>query len=302
LQGQETFMTTKTQPEQRGFWRKRATYAVGATTRQRKAQYKQQMNALLIALLVAVIAGGLFIWINWTGAGSTKSVSCNDYPQFCVPFAGGAAGNIESIASNEAAGVRELDESSKGAPGVVRGYEEDMIFLGDPSAPIHFAVVLDFACSHCQDYHESDLPRFIDDYVLTGQATVQFVFTTGTGGSFSETASQAALCAGEQGAAWEMTDEIFRLTTSMGIQNAASISQLRNSAEDMGLDGDELTRCVASGNYRNFIVDNYRNFSNDHGVTGTPSVLASYGDTQEWTLVNRDYGSLQQMTDAANAQ
>jgi protein-disulfide isomerase len=296
-------MTTKTQPEPRGFWRKRATFQVGATARQRKIQYRQQMNALTIVVLATVVAGGLFIWINWTGAGSAKSVSCAEFPQFCVPFIGGATGDDESITTNEAEGVRELDEPSKGAEGVVRGFRDNMIFLGDPSAPIHFAVVFDFACSHCQDYHNGDLPRFIDDYVLTGQATVQYAFTTGTGQTFSETASQAALCAGEQGAAWEMTDELFRLTNSMGIQNAANMSQVRSSANTMGLDGDQLVECTASGKYRSFIASTYRTFANDNGVTGTPTVLVSYGDSTGWTIAtDRSYSGLQQMTDAANAQ
>jgi protein-disulfide isomerase len=293
-------MTTKTQPEQRGFWRKRATYPIGTTSKQRKAQYKQQFNALLITVLVAVVAGGLFIWLNWIGAGSTKAVSCTDYPQFCVPFVGGATGETTSVTSNEAAGVRELDESSKGAPGVVRGFSpEGMILLGDPSAPIHFTIVADFACPHCQTYHEGETTRLIDEYVLTGQATVQMNFTTGTGGSFSETATQAVLCAGEQGAAWEMMDEMFRLASSTGIQNAASVGQIRESAENMGLDGDAITRCIASGTYRSYVVDKYRNFSNDHGVTGTPSVLASFGNSGQWTLVNRDFANLEEMIRSA---
>lgn len=292
-------MTTKTQPsaEPRGFWRKRATFPVGSTSRQRKAQYKQQFNFMLITVLVTLVAGGIFIWINWTGAGSTKTVSCADYPQFCVPSVGGAS---DTFAGNEVAGLRELDEPSKGAEGVVRGYDQrDMLFLGDPNAPIHFAVVTDFACSHCQNFHQGDLERFIDEYVLTGQASVQLNFATGTGGAFSETMIQGALCAGEQGAAWEMTDEFYRLTSATGAQNAGDISQIHTSAEDMGLDGDELTRCIASGKYRNLIVDTYRNFSNDHGVTGTPTVLVSYGTNNQWTMVSRDYESLQQMTEAA---
>ena len=177
---------------------------------------------------------------------------------------------------------------SGGVPGVVRGVDANGIpTIGDPSAPIHVVTVSDYACPHCQDYHDTDVPRFIEDYVLTGQATFGFVLTTGTGQFYSETASQAALCAGEQGAFWEMSAEMFRLARTRQLASAFSLDQIRDSAKEMGLDGDKLIECVASNRYASSLRQ-FRTFATDNGVNATPTVLVSYGDANRWTIVRRD--------------
>ncbi len=282
-------------------WRKRAEYLPGRTRRQRQAQHREQINALLVVVLIVVVAGGLFTLLNYQNAGSTKAVSCDAYPQYCVPLAGGA-GN-PNFAALEAADSRELDAEPESAEGVVRGVDptHNFAMIGDPDAPIHFVTVSDFACSHCQDFHMGDMDRFIDDYVLTGQATVGFVMSTGTGRAYSELASQAALCAGEQGAFWEMSDEFFRQANSRGVGQAFTLGEIEETADQMGLDSETLIDCVASGRYLR-ALDDFRAFSIDNGVTGTPTVLVRYGDSQSWSKVNRDYGNLKALTEAANQQ
>jgi protein-disulfide isomerase len=299
-------MATKTEkssePRRQFPWHSRATFPVGKTRLHRKQQYRQQVNVLLVVAIATVVGAGLIINTNWRGSGTTKSLSCTSYPQYCVPFADGASGSDPAIAKSEAPSSRTLDESSQAAPGVVRGFtSNDFPFIGDPNAPIHIAVVADFSCSHCNDYHTGDLDRVLHDFVLTGKATLESVLTTGVGGTYSDTATQAALCAGEQGAFWEMSDELYRLSRSMGVQSAYSLSQIRQSAQDMGLNGDALVSCVASNRYASFITK-FQTFANDHGVTGTPTVLVSYGTSDLWTTVNRDYNTLKQLIDAANAQ
>lgn len=295
-------MATQTEKQSSNLWRKRAQFRVGKTRKQRQAQYRQQVNALIVIVLVTVVSGGLVVYMNYREAGSTKTVSCDEFPEYCVPLAGGAGGN-SALQANESATVRELDAESKGAPGVVRGFNEDNVpFMGDPDAPIHFISVSDFACSHCQNYHQGDLKRFFNDYVLAGQATFGFVMTTGTGGAYSEIASQAALCAGEQGAFWEMTDEMFRLANSMGVTSAFSLQQIQQSADDMGLDSKEIVDCVNSSRYLSFL-NSYRALAQDNGVTGTPTVLFRYAGTSEWNRLQggqRSYDNIAALTEAAN--
>jgi protein-disulfide isomerase len=280
-------------------WRARAKYRVGKTVKQRRAQYEQQTTVLKMVLFLTIVIGALVILLNWRNAGATKTVSCTTYPQYCVPLAGGSP-DQEDL---EAAGTRSLDEESRGAEGVVRYVDaENIVTIGNPNAPIHFRVVSDFACGHCNDYHDSDLRRFIEDFVITGQATFGLVMTTGTGRSFSETASQAALCAGEQGAFWEMNDELFRLARAEGARSF-NLSRLRKSASDMGLNAEKLVTCVSSDRYRVFLPA-YSTFANDLGVTATPTLLVSYGDGGEWTRLEhtyRGYDSMKSMTEQANA-
>jgi protein-disulfide isomerase len=281
------------------WWKTRAKFRVGKTPKQRQAQYQQQTSILLMTVLVTLVVGGLFMLFNWRNAGATKTVSCADFPEYCVPLAGGS----DDERDLEAADTRELDEESHGVPGVVRYVAADnVVTIGNPAAPIHIRTVSDFACSHCNSYHNGDLHRFIEDYVLTGQATVSFVLYTGIGGQPSVVASQAALCAGEQGAFWEMSTELFRLARSLDLRSAFSLSQIRSSADSMGLNTRELTDCVTSDRYQLFL-EQYRVFANDHGVTGTPTVFVSYGNSGEWQLLDqsgRSYANMKALTEAAN--
>ncbi len=284
-------------------WTVRARYQAGATRRQRQEQYNHQLTVFGVLFGVTLVAGLLFIFINYRGAGSTKSASCDDYPQYCVPLAGGAQGD-ENFQKNETAETRTLDADSAGVEGVIRGFtsisdanDQNSVytpFIGDPNAPFQLMLVADFACSHCQTYHQGELSNIIKDFVLTGKANLTFLMTTGTGGTFSETVSQAAMCAGEQGAFWEMSDEIFRLGNSMSVQEAFTLSQMRESANAMGLNGNTLESCVTSNRYSP-IIGSYTPVTYSYGVTGTPTMLFRKGSTGTWTKVDRDYGTIQNL-------
>ena len=297
-------MTTNTQSSEetrrQGLWRMRVQFAVGKTRRQRQEQYRQQTAVLWTVLLATAVVAGAVVMINWQNAGSTGTLSCAEFPTYCVPFAGGSQMAGEG-AQVEAPGARTLDESSHGVAGVVRFVDSNNVpTLGKPDAPIHFRVVSDFSCSHCNSYHTTDMHRFLQDYVLTGKATFGIVMFTGIGEQYSVTATSAALCAGEQGGLWEMADELYRLARSLGVQNGFTLAQIKQSADALGLDADALASCVASGRYAT-PIDEYMTWARDGGVTSTPTVLVSYGDSGTWEKVDRDYGTLTVLTEAANA-
>ncbi|MBN1563627.1 MAG: thioredoxin domain-containing protein [Anaerolineae bacterium] len=278
-------------------WPARVTYPVGKMRRQRQQQFRQQMIVLIAMLTVTLVVGAIVVLANWNNAGSVEKIACEAYPDYCVPFEGASA----TYAGLEAAASRELDAPSEGAAGVVRYVGElNEPRIGDPAAPIHFVVVSDFACSHCQGFHMTTLPRFMQDYVLTGKATFGLALTTWTGGEFSKLASQAAYCAGEQGGFWEFSDELFHAAQSESIGSAFSLKGLRNRALDMDLDADELDSCVASSRYALLLNEN-ENFAYDTGVTGTPTVLVNYGSGWQ-ALGDRSYDMLAQLTEAANAE
>ena len=182
-------MTTKSQRSEKTralFWRSRAQFPVGRTRSERRAQYRRQVIALVALLSATLIVGALFIIANWEGAGTAITVSCNTYPEFCVPLADGAGD--PAYAAFEAPESRVLDQPSQGTADVVRGMTEDNVpFIGNPDAPIHFRTVSNFACPHCATYHSTDLEQFVQDYVLEGKATLGFVIVG------NEAAAQAAL-------------------------------------------------------------------------------------------------------------
>ena len=301
-------MTTKSRTPDKPrstFWRSRTRFRVGKTRRERRTQYYQQIIVLAVLLGITIIAGLVFIIANWQGAGSAASVQCSSYPEFCVPLVDGAGD--PAYAAFEAPTSRTLDLPSQAVEGVVRGMTEDNVpFIGNPDAPIHFRTVSNFACSHCNTYHTTDLDRFIRDYVLQGQATLGFVVVTNTAGSASAAgnAAQAAFCAGEQGAFWEMGVELFRLARTFGTENGFALPQIRFSANAMGLDADALVSCIASQRYAPLLYE-HQTFAQDNGVSGTPTLLVRFGDDTEWTrweYTERDYAHMASMTERANAQ
>jgi protein-disulfide isomerase len=290
----------KLKNEDQTFWRKRATFEVAKSRHHRQVQYKDQVKVLALVLSAVIVIGAVVILSNWNEAGGTQKVNCQNYPDYCVPLVGGATGEI---AQAESADSRDLYGESNGVDGVVRGLTSDNVpFIGDPSANTHFRVIADYSCTHCNDYHNEDLARFTRDYVLKGKAVLESVMTTGVGGTYSLTATQAAMCASEQGAFWEMSDELFRLSRSMGVETAYSLTQIKKSADDMGLDTQKLTECIASQRYTS-VIESYQTFAADLGVTSTPTLLVRYGDSGEWHVVDntqRSYANMKAMADGAN--
>ncbi|NDJ74654.1 MAG: thioredoxin domain-containing protein [Chloroflexi bacterium] len=321
-------MTTKTdspsgqQDRTFPFWRKRAMFVVGRTRKLRKEQYNHQLTVLGSIVVAAVVFSAIYILLNLREAGDTEVVSCANSPEYCVPFDGFgdmAAANIPAaFANNEVGGHdRDLDADSagEGAEGVVRGYSRTTAtnengntatgvtpFIGDRDAPIQFAVISNFACSHCNTYHNDDLHRFINDYVITGQTGLHYIMLTTTAGDPADAAraSMAALCAGEQGAFWEMTDELYRLAGSQGSSSGFSTQQLRRSANAMLLDGNELRDCVTSGVYEETITTDHRQLALIMGATGTPAVAYKTADMDTWAITSREYGAMEALTISAN--
>lgn len=225
---------------------------------------------------------------------------CDAYPHYCVPLVGGADGS----GLLEAAGLRDIPAGTLAAPGVVRGVTAAGVpFIGDPDAPLHFALVSSFGCSHCQDYFTGDWQQILQELVLTGQATWQFVPVTIIGGDAAARATPAALCAGEQGAFWEMSDELFRAVREG--DNRLRMLTVNVTAANLGLDADALLACVESGRYAE-TVEAFNGFIAANGINGTPTVLVSYdgleGDVGSATwgqVAERDPESIRALVAAA---
>jgi protein-disulfide isomerase len=295
-------MTTKSETFLSNLLRKRAVFRPGKTRKQRQQQYNNQTLMLGVVIAATVIAAGIWMYINYNGSGSASTVDCENYPEYCVPLAGGATGSDQFVLNESASARPELtaDESVLAA-GVVRGYTaaDHRPFIGNPNAPVHVWIVASFTCSHCQDYHDSDFRNYLDNFVLTGQATVEYSSYSGVGGYSATRGMQAALCAGEQGAFWEFSDEMYRLAESMSAERAFATSRITQAADEMGLDDSALRRCLNSNRYDAW-TDQYDVQAQDYGVTGTPNIFIRYGDSSDWRPVsNPGYGTLANLTRTA---
>lgn len=218
--------------------------------------------------------------------------ACEDYPLFCVPHVGytGLAPHRSALSSYPVAWPSEPIVA-----GVVRGMtREKSFFLGDPTAPIHFLVFHSFTCSHCAGYYKIELLRFIEDYVLSGQAALEVRILSFSMQPYSDNAALAAICAGEQSAFWEMQHELFLRGSADGPKTAFDLTAIEHTAADLGLDSGQLRACVETGRYRH-LLDRYWTSALDAGVSATPTVLYRQNAAQPWQKTIRTYENLAQL-------
>lgn len=168
--------------------------------------------------------------------------------------------------------------------------EEGFGFIGSAEAPIYVAEVADFACPHCVDYHPT-YTRLIREYAKTGQARFVFMSVNWTGGNNSTVATQVMYCAGEQGAYWQMHDEIFELSENQGA-NALDRETLLGMAGDMGLDTGDMESCMNNNRSRRSVTEAV-NLAQRFGVSATPTVMVSYDGGVTWqSLGSREYSTV----------
>jgi len=113
------------------------------------------------------------------------------------------------------------------------------------------------------------MPQIEKDYMDTGKMKHVFMdFPLPMHGQAMK-ASEAALCAGDQGKFWEMHDRLF------ANQNALSPEGLIKHAEALGLDASQFKECLDSGKHiaqiRAAMAEGQK-----AGITGTPGFVFGF--------------------------
>jgi len=149
--------------------------------------------------------------------------------------------------------------------------EDGAFLLGDPDAPVTLVEFADFACPHCQAYRPA-ISQFIESYVETGMARLEFRFFPTAGGEQTVLAARAAECVDEQaaGAFWQAHDLLYTYATSSRYDEQIP----QRLAEDLSLNAELLLACMETANQ----VERDVALGHELGVSGTPAVLIRYGD------------------------
>ena len=138
-------------------------------------------------------------------------------------------------------------------------------YRGNKDAKVLVVVYADYQCPFCRRHAQQVLPELLKNYVDTGK--LKFVmkeFPIPNLHPQAEGASQAALCAQDQGKYWEMHDRLF------GNQQALDEKGLEASAQALGLDTKLFQQCLDTGKYKAEITDEIK-VGTSLGVTGTPT-------------------------------
>ena len=150
--------------------------------------------------------------------------------------------------------------------------EEGDPFLGAPDAPVTIIEYSDYQCPHCGAFAKATLPKVIDTYITTGQ--VRHVHRNAAIlGEESQWSAMAALCASEQDKFWNYHDILFQRQGGRN-EGAFSRDNLKQFAEDLGLDTAGFNACLDENRYSEKVVAETLE-AKERGVEGTPSFFVN---------------------------
>jgi protein-disulfide isomerase len=114
------------------------------------------------------------------------------------------------------------------------------------------------------------IPDLIEQYVDTGK--IRYVYREFPLTSIhpaAQKASEAAICAGQQGKYWEMNEHLFDTVDEWGAQGDDPSAVLKTYAGELGLDAEELAACLDSGEAA-AVIQGDQMVASSLGVNATP--------------------------------
>ncbi len=141
---------------------------------------------------------------------------------------------------------------------------------GPEDAEIVIVEFSDYQCPFCSRFHDQTYQALLDAY--PGQ--IRFVYRN-LPLSFHQNAfpaAEAALCAGDQDAYWEMHEVLFANQVSLNNQTGEVLDQTvyNQYATELGLDVAALEECMTTHKYEQAILDDMA-YSTSIGVQSTPT-------------------------------
>lgn len=132
---------------------------------------------------------------------------------------------------------------------------------GDSSARVTIVEFSDYQCPFCSRAEET-VKKVMDAY--KGKIRLVYRDFPLPFHSQAQKASEAALCAQDQGKYWEMHEKLF------SSQSALAVPQLKEHAKGLGLDSSKFEKCLDSGDKAS-VVEASKKAGEAVGVTGTPA-------------------------------
>ncbi len=150
--------------------------------------------------------------------------------------------------------------------------------MGNPNAKVKVLVFEDFQCPVCKEFTNTVEPQLdASTYITGGQVYYQFMqypfIDRNSLTKESHQASNASMCANEQGKFWAYHDILF---ANQGSENGGAFSNKRlvAFAQSLGLDMTKFNLCFNANKFSAEIEAEYQQGST-LGVTGTPSVFVN---------------------------
>ena len=140
----------------------------------------------------------------------------------------------------------------------------------DDDAPVVVREFADYQCPACARFSEAS-QRLKEEYVDTGKVRFVYFDLPLQQHQNAMPAAQAARCAGDQGAYWEMHDELYDMQTEWS-GSGDPVATFSRYASDLGLEERRFRRCMNTELHREAVEQSLR-VAMQLRVTSTPTVL-----------------------------
>jgi len=175
-----------------------------------------------------------------------------------------------SVNSSPPVGIPTADNSAAQQKLMETVLAKTRHFKGDPNAPVTIIEFADFQCPYCGRFFAETKPQIDEQYMQSGKvrfAYFNFVFL----GPESNWAAEAAECAADQNKFWQYHDKLYDSQSGEN-QGAFNKDNLKQFAEELGLDTSAFNECLDSGKYTQLIQDE-SSLASSIGVRSTPTFL-----------------------------
>lgn len=198
-------------------------------------------------------------------------------PPDVTPTAPAPAAEPETAGAEEAQPTPRPEETSAAgepryagaAPTPVSLGESVAASLGDPEAPVTIVEFTDYECPFCARYSRETFPQIREQLVESGLVYYQLKDLPLDMHPSAGIAAEAARCAGDQEAYWEMHDALFAEQEAWAQADDVEAA-LNELAGGLGLDASAFTDCLESGRYADAVAGNLSEAA-ALGVNGAPS-------------------------------
>ncbi|WP_144823643.1 DsbA family protein [Marinobacter piscensis] len=144
------------------------------------------------------------------------------------------------------------------------------VSVGSADAPVVVREFADYQCPACGLFSQAS-KRLKQEYVETGQVRFVYFDLPLQQHENAFPAAQAARCAGDQGAYWQMHDRLFDSQSEWSGSNDP-VATFTRYARDLGLQERRLRRCMTTDLHRE-VIEQSRRVAMQLQVTSTPTVL-----------------------------
>ena len=158
--------------------------------------------------------------------------------------------------------------------------EEGRLIYGVSDAPVSLIEFYSYTCGHCANY-ALPIEHLIALEADTGRMRIETAPLAGD--PHAMRATEAMLCAAEQGKGFSAHKALWKGYLTIGYQDAYSEEGVRDALEPLGVDLDALAACMDADAYAG-MLDAVRADFLDYGLTGTPTVLLGAGDSPPETI------------------